>query len=64
VPGAGLLGDDRGSGTSCTLAAHDLAEVAVTTSAPSIFDSSRSRCAEKSTSSSKPPVDSASTTLS
>lgn len=60
VSSVGMLG----SGTSCTLARTILARSLVTTTAPSIFDSSRSRWALKSTSRWKPPVASCSTTLS
>jgi allophanate hydrolase subunit 1 len=53
-----------GSGTNCTPARTMRDRSPVTTTPPSIFDSSRSRVAENSTSSVKPPVHSASTALS
>ena len=53
-----------GSGTSWTAARRIRVQSRSTTIAPSIFASSRSRVALNSTSSTKPPVDSWSTTLS
>ena len=53
-----------GSGTSCVAARRMRVTSRSSTMAPSIFASSRSRVAENSTSSGKPPVEMVSTTRS